>query len=139
DPSRVTRPDRRVHPREMEVVSAPVAGVAVPANPAPGCDRAVFSRLGQMSEVADLVPGAALGPVRDDVGGQADRVLTVAGVDGIGRVPVGDEDVEATLHPADVREQATVDLLAGEPGNRHEAPAMDRLAQMAVDPRASHR
>ncbi len=42
DPSRVPRLARRVHPGEVEVVAAAVAGVAVPADPPPGRDRMVL-------------------------------------------------------------------------------------------------
>ena len=77
DPGRMPGLGRRVHPGEVEVVAAAMAGVAVPADPAPGRDRLVLPRLGEVGEVADLAPGAAHGPVGDDVGREADRVLAV--------------------------------------------------------------
>ena len=48
DPGRMPRLGRRVHPGEVEVVAAAVAGIAVPADPAPGRDRLVLPRLGQV-------------------------------------------------------------------------------------------
>src|SRR3954468_24022372 len=115
------------------MVASPVALVAVPAYPAPRHDRHVLLGLRQVCQIADLAPVAALGGVRDDVGGETDGVLAVLGVHRISRVAVGDEDVEAALHPADVRDEPPVDLLAGESGYRHELPAVDGLAQVRRD------
>src|SRR3954449_1047625 len=120
------------------MVASPVARVAVPAHPAPRHDRLVLLGLRQARQVADLAPVAALGRVRDYVRSEADGVLAVGVVHRISRVAVGDEDVEAALHPADVRDEPPVDLLAGESGYRHELPAVDGLAQVVRDLLATH-
>jgi hypothetical protein len=95
--------------------------------------------LREVCELADVAPAPSLGPVGDDVESQADRVLAVPRVSGIGGIAVGDEDVEVALHPPDVAEQATVDLLPGKARDPDEAPAVDRLAQVGADLLASHR
>src|SRR3954468_12239848 len=46
---RVSGLGRRVRPREMEVVAAPVPGVPVPPDPAPGHDRPVLPGLREVS------------------------------------------------------------------------------------------
>ena len=137
-PSRVLRLGGRVHPGKVEVVSPAVAGIAVPPHPTPGRDRVVLTRLGLFGERRNVLPGAILGPVRDDVGGEADRVLAVSRMDRVGGIAVRDEDVVAALHPADVRQQPAVDLLPREAGDVDEAPAAHRLAEVAIDQRAPH-
>ena len=47
----------------------------------------------RLASLRDLLPGTALGGVRDDVEGEPDRMLAVGRVDGILGEAVGDEDV----------------------------------------------
>src|SRR6266511_4647000 len=114
------------------MVPAPMAGVAVPADPPPGGDGLVLLRLGELGEVPDLRPRAALLRIRDDVGCQPDRVLAVWRVDGIGGVAVGDEDLEAPLHPGDIGKESTVDLLSREVRDRHETAAPGGPAEVVT-------
>src|SRR5215217_7463349 len=107
----------------MQMVAAPVAGIAVPSDPTPRHDRLVLPGLREMRELPDLLPGTTSTLVGDDVRRQTDRVLAVCGMNGVPRIPVDDEDVEAALHPADVWEEPAVDLLAGKSGDRHEPTA----------------
>ena len=69
----------RVIEGEVQVVAAAVAGVAVVADPAEGRTGLVLLRLGPRGQAIDVVPGAALGPVGDDVERQPERVLAVRG------------------------------------------------------------
>ena len=57
------------------MVAAAVAGVAVIADPTERRPGAILPRLGPAGERGDVGPGAALGPVRDYVERQAERVL----------------------------------------------------------------
>ncbi len=110
-----------IRPGEVQVVAATVAGVAVVADPAERRPGPVLLWLCPAREPADVAPAAAGGAVGDDVEREADRVLALARVDRVGRVAVGDEDLVAANDPLHVLEQAAVDALAGEAGDRDEA------------------
>ena len=122
DAGRVPRLGLGVHPGEVEVVAAPVAGSPFQPTQRQRRDRAGSGAAPPCGPGLRSLPGAALVPVGDDVGGEADRVLAVRGVGRVGGVAVGDEDVVAALHPADVRQEPAVDLLAREAGDVTKRP-----------------
>ena len=65
-------------------------------------------------------------------------MLAVAGVDRVGRVSVGNEDVVLLDQELDIGQQPPVNPLAGESRNRDELASARRLAQLGVDLGARH-
>src|SRR4029077_15435313 len=65
-----------VFPGEVQVIATAVSGVAVVADPAEGCPRAVLDRLGPVGEAGDAGP-AAVAPAAAVQGHDVDRESVV--------------------------------------------------------------
>src|SRR4051812_28463048 len=118
----------QVHPGQVLVVAAPVAGVAVVADPSERHPRVVLPRLRPLREPGHLAPAAAR--AGDDVRRQAEWVLAPWLVP-MALVAGRDVDLVAPDQVEDVGQQAAVDARASLARDRHEPAAAGARAQAA--------